>query len=92
MSMFHSDDIIPNIPTIQEHEFKCFRCGFYNRFIKPNSFVDWEKEYKVERKRRHDLIHNLNSLMQYAETHYSMNPNKDILIDALLKIRHQFED
>ena len=91
MNIFKVDDnIIPNKPTIQYHEFNCFQCGFGNRFIKPESFIDWKKEFDISRKIHNDMIHELNELMSFSETHYNANPFKDKLIEALTKIRDKY--
>ena len=90
MGLYDGNDIIPSKLTIQHHEFKCFQCGFGNRFVRPPEFIDWKKESKELESRYHSLIHHINDLMAYSERHYGLNPAKDDLIDALTKIREKF--
>ena len=84
------DNIIPDKPTIQYHEFPCYQCHFPNRFIKPESFIDWKKEFEIMRSMKNSIIHDLNESIAYAELNYGLNPNKDRLIDALTKIREKY--
>lgn len=90
MSIFDGSNIIPSKPTIQYHEFNCFRCNFPNRFVKPESFIDYKKECKIFEKRFNNLIHDLNELMAFSELHYGMNPSKDKLVEELTKIRKKY--
>lgn len=90
MKKFFEDDIIPSKPIIQYHEFKCFQCGFGNRFLKPESFVDYKKEFELQRKTTHGLIHAVNDLLAFSERNYKLNPSKDILIEALTKLRNKY--
>lgn len=91
MSIFRSEDnIIPNKPTIQYHEFNCFQCGFGNRFIKKEDFIDWKKEFDIQRKIYNDMIHDINEAMEFSDRNYSMNPFKDKLIETLTKIRNKY--
>lgn len=86
------ENIIPSQPTIQYHEFKCCRCGVQNGVIKPESFIDWERETKIYKKILNDVIHEINEIMAFSELHYNMNPQKEKLIKELMKIRDKYSE
>lgn len=90
MRVSDMDGIIPIKPLIQYHEFDCYQCGFHNRFVKPDDFIDYKKEWKIEREIRNNIIHELNELMAFSELHYSLNPSKDKLIEMLTKLREKY--
>ena len=90
--MNKDENLIPLNPVIQYHEFKCYQCGYPNRFLKPNEMIDYRSLVKDYRIKLRDIIHHINSLMSFCEKNYGMNPQKEKIIEELLKIRDLYED
>jgi hypothetical protein len=88
---FEEDGFVSQPPPLKIQEVDCPRCGNRYRFAKSESMVDYKKAYEDYREMYRRLIHELNELMSYSEQNYSMNPAKDKLTIALLKLREKFE-
>jgi hypothetical protein len=85
------NDGIVKQTIIQKGEADCPRCGMKYFYLKPESMIDWEKEYNYMRKRYTRLCDELNSLMQFCEYEYGLNPVKEKLVKNLLDLRDKFD-
>jgi len=83
------ENIYPELSMVERLELHCLDCGNHWIIPVPTEMHDYRGEAQNWKNAYLSIAAKINDLMQYTETHYSMNPHKDKLMDMLDDLRKQ---